>query len=381
VRFLHTSDWHVGRSFHRVGLLDAQAAVLDDLVDVVRAEAVDVVVLAGDVYDRALPAVDAVAVLDDALCRLLATGAQVVVTSGNHDSASRLGFGAAAMARAGLHLRTKVADTACPVVLQDAWGPVAFYGVPFLEPALAAGALGCERSHAGVLGAAMARVREDLAGRPPGTRSVVAAHAFVTGATPSESERSISVGGVEAVPAATFDGVDYAALGHLHGRQQLSEHVRYSGSPLAYSFSEAGQVKGHWLVELGRSGLERVDAVTAPVPRPLARLRGTLAELLADPAHASAEQAWCQVVLTDAVRPREPLEALRARFAHLLSLAFDPQGPGAVVGTYAERVRGLDDVALCCSFVEHVRGSAPGPAERSLLVSALEARGHLEPTA
>ena len=374
MRILHTSDWHLGRSFHRVGLLEHQARVLDDLVAVVRAESVDAVVVAGDVYDRALPAVDAVTVLDDALARLLDAGTQVLLTSGNHDSAHRLGFGARATARAGLHLRTRVGDLATPVVLPDAHGDVALYGLPYLEPALAAEPLGAARSHAGVLGAAMGRVRADLATRAPGTRAVVAAHAFVTGAQASESERDISVGGVEQVPVSTFDGAHYVALGHLHGRQRLAEHVRYSGSPLAYSFSEAQHVKGHWLVELGAGGVERVDAVPAPVPRPLARLRGSLEQLLAEPSHAGAEAAWCQVVLTDAVRPREPMEALRRRFPHVLSLGFEPEGAdGRVAQGYAERVRGLDDLELCCSFVDHVRGAAPTAAERELLRAGLEA--------
>jgi exonuclease SbcD len=372
VRLLHTSDWHLGRSFHRVGLLDAQAAVLDHLVEVVRSERVDAVVVAGDVYDRALPAVDAVEVLDDVLDRLVATGATVLVTSGNHDSAQRLGFGARRSARAGLHLRTRAELAADPVLVEDRHGPVALYGLPYLEPSLAAERLGAERSHRGVLTAAMDAVRADLARRPVGTRSVVAAHAFVTGAVASDSERDISVGGVGAVPADVFAGVDYAALGHLHGRQQVAHGVRYSGSPLAYSFSEHAHVKGSWLVELGADGLERVDEVAAPVPRRLALLRGTLDELLTDPRHAAAEDAWCQVVLTDAQRPAEPMERLRRRFPHTLALSFEPVGAPRDEASYAERVRGLDDLDLCCSFLSHVRGRDAADDERAVLAAALE---------
>jgi exonuclease SbcD len=372
VRILHTSDWHLGRSFHRVGLLDAQATVLDHLVDVVRSERVDVVVVAGDVYDRALPAVDAVAVLDDALDRLVDAGATLLVTSGNHDSAQRLGFGARRSARAGVHLRTDPRQLAEPVLVEDSYGPVALYGLPYLEPALVAEPLGADRSHQSVLTRAMDAVRADHATRSAGTRSVLAAHAFVTGGSASDSERDISVGGVGAVPRAVFDGVDYVALGHLHGRQRLTEHVRYSGSPLAYSFSEHAHTKGSWLVELGPGGLERVDAVDAPVPRRLAVLRGELEELLTDPRHAHAESAWCQVTLTDASRPAEPMERLRARFPHTLALAFEPVGAPRMEASYAERVRGLDDLDLCCSFLDHVRGRAPQPDEREVLRAALE---------
>jgi exonuclease SbcD len=371
MRLLHTSDWHLGRAFHGVDLLAAQAAFLDHLVEVVRAERVDAVVVAGDVYDRALPPVDAVRLLDDALDRLLDAGAQVVVSSGNHDSAQRLGFGARRAERAGLHLRTAVADLDRPALLGDEHGEVAVYALPYLEPATVAEALGTAPSHQQVLGAALARVRADLRGRP-GARSVVAAHAFVTGAAPSDSERDIRVGGVGAVPQALFTGFGYTALGHLHGPQQLAATVRYSGSPLPYSFSEAHHRKGSWLVDLGLQGVAGVERVPAPVHRPLATLRGRLDDLLADPAHAGAEAAFCQVVLTDAERPAVPMDRLRTRFPHTVHLTFEPEGGGGRRGSYVERVTGLDDEEVCCAFLDDVRGRPASPAERTLLRSALE---------
>ncbi len=380
MRILHTSDWHLGRSFHRVGMLDAQAAFVDHLVDVVRAERVDVVLVAGDVYDRALPGVDVVAVLDDALVRLVAAGATVVVSSGNHDSARRLGFAARLLESARVHVRTDPARLAEPVLLEDAHGPVALYPLPWLEPAVVAPALGVVPSHAAVLAAATDAVRADLAGRGD-VRSVVAAHAFVVGGQGSDSERDISVGGVPSVPASAFDGFGYVALGHLHGRQQLGEHLRYSGSPLAYSFSEHRHVKGSWLVELGPRGVERVDAVRAPVPRALAVLRGDLGTLLADPALADAETAWCQVTLTDPHRPKAAMEQVRRRFPHALELRHAPRvEPGADEQTYTARVSGRDDLAVCCGFVEHVRGRPSEEAEAVLLREALEAgrRAELE---
>jgi exonuclease SbcD len=372
VRILHTSDWHLGRSFHRVGLLDAQAAFVDHLVEVVRSEQVDAVVIAGDVYDRALPGVDVVALLDDALARLAGTGAVVVLASGNHDSAPRLGFGARLLAAARVHVRTDVAHGADPVLLSDRFGDVAVYPLPYLEPALVAGPLGVERSHEAVLGAVLDAVRADLAARPAGTRSVVAAHAFVTGGTPSDSERDISVGGVPSVPAGVFAGVDYVALGHLHGRQQLTEAVRYSGSPLAYSFSEAAHVKGSWLVELGRAGLERVDAVEAPVPRPLAVLVGDLPDLLSEAGLARHEGAWCQVTLTDPQRPADAMARLRARFPHTVELRFAPRGGAVVAASYAEQLSGRGDLDICRGFVEHVRGRAADDTEVAFLRAAVE---------
>ncbi|MDQ1289663.1 MAG: repair protein SbcD/Mre11 [Actinomycetota bacterium] len=372
MRILHTSDWHLGRTFHRAGMLDAQAAFSDHLVDVVRAEKVDVVLVAGDVYDRALPGVDVVSLLDDTLARLSGTGTHVVMSSGNHDSARRLGFASRLLSAARVHVRTEVGSCADPVVLEDRHGPVALYPLPYLEPGLVAAGLGTGRSHAAVLGSVMDAVRDDLAGRPAGTRSVVGAHAFVVGGTASDSERDISVGGVPSVPAETFRDVDYVALGHLHGRQRLREAVRYSGSPLPYSFSEVGQVKGSWLVELGGSGLTRVDAVEAPVPRPLAVLSGELEPLLSDPGLARHEGSWCQVTLTDAARPVDAMARVRVRFPHALELRFAPAGRPAAAGRYAERIKGLDDLAVCRGFLDHVRGRPADDAEAALFESALE---------
>jgi exonuclease SbcD len=374
VRILHTSDWHLGRSFHRVDMLAHQSAFVEHLVEVVRAEGVDAVVVAGDVYDRALPSVDTVALLDEAIARLRNAGAVVLLTSGNHDSAVRLGFASRVLEQSGVHLRTRVADLARPVELSDEHGPVLLYGVPYLEPALTVEALGCEqRSHASVLTAAMDRVRLDLGERPAGTRSVVAAHAFVVGGEISDSERDISVGGVGSVPAQVFAGVDYVALGHLHGRQRITETVRYSGSPLAYSFSEHRHTKGSWLVDLGAAGVRSVEPIPAPVPRPLAILRGRIDELLRDGAHAHAEGSWCQVTLTDEVRPREAMARLRERFPHTLALAFEPDGGAVRDHGYAARVHGQTELDVCCGFLQHVRaGAGPDATERGLLTAALE---------
>jgi DNA repair protein SbcD/Mre11 len=368
VRLLHTSDWHLGRSFHQVGLLDAQAAHLDHLVDVVRAERVDAVLVSGDVYDRAMPSPDTVAVLSETLVRLVDAGAQVVLSSGNHDSATRLGFASGLLERAGVHVRTSVAGIGRPVLVGD----VAVHPLPYLEPALAAEALGAtERTHAGVLRAAMQRVRADAARR--GGRTVVMAHAFVTGGTTSDSERDISVGGVSAVPPEVFAGADYTALGHLHGRQQVAEHVRYSGSPVAMSFSEARHTKVSLLVDLSGAA-PVVEEVAAPVARPLAVVRGALDEVLADPAHLAAETAWCQVTLTDPVRPLGAMERVRRRFPHTLELRFDPQGVTVPLRPYAARVASRSDVDVCCDFLAHVRaGRAATDDERALLAEAVEA--------
>ncbi|MFE3071530.1 exonuclease SbcCD subunit D [Streptomyces sp. NPDC059247] len=402
MRLLHTSDWHLGRSFHRVGLLEAQAAFLDHLVATVHEHRVDAVLVAGDVYDRAVPPLPAVELFDTALHRLAEAGVPTVMISGNHDSARRLGVGAGLMGRAGIHLRTDPAAVGTPVVLADGHGDVALYGLPYLEPALVRERLGAERAgHEAVLAAAMDRVRADLATRPAGTRSVVLAHAFVAGGEPSDSERDITVGGVAAVPAGIFDGVDYVALGHLHGSQTVTPNVRYSGSPLAYSFSEADHRKTMWLVDLGPSvgpapegsapapggsegsggapgaaggAITSAVRLDCPVPRALARIRGRLDALLDDPALTRHETSWVEATLTDPVRPAEPMARLTERFPHALHLVFDPERTADDPATsYGARLRDRTDQQIAEDFVAHVRvGAALDGAERTVLYGAFD---------
>jgi DNA repair protein SbcD/Mre11 len=378
VRILHTSDWHLGRSFHREGLLDAQASFVDHLLETIETEGVDLVVVAGDIYDRALPPVDAVELADETFARLAASRAKVVVTSGNHDSQIRLGFNSRLADVAGIHLRTRWQDVGTPVLFEDTHGPVAVHGLPYLEPDAVRGPWGLSaRTHEAALTEAMARVHADLDQRPD-VRSVVMAHAFVAGSPEaatgmaSDSERDISVGGVQIAPTRLFSRVDYAALGHLHGRQTLSETIRYSGSPLAYSFSEARHVKGSWLVELGREGVERTDFVQAPVPRRLGTLRGRIHDLLQDPGHADLEDAWLQVTLTDPQRPTHAMERLRARFPHVLLLSFEPEGAVGNRGPVIPRVDGRSDLDVALGFVSEVRSLEASTEEALLLQLACD---------
>ncbi len=371
MRLIHTSDWHLGRSFHQVGLLDAQAQFADFLVELTRAEQVDAVLVSGDIYDRALPTPDTVALLDETLTRLVETGAPVVLISGNHDSPVRLGFGARLLEHARVHVRSRVEQVGQPIVLGDS----RIHAIPYCEPSLVAESLGVHRpSHAGVLRAAMDRIRVDLEAHPG--LSLVLAHAFVAGGVGSESERDIAVGGVSVVPADVFAEVDYVALGHLHRPQTIGDRIAYSGSPLAMSFGEADQVKSVSVVELTPGRVE-AELVPTPVPRRLAVLRGHLDEVLSDRSLVWAESAWCQVVLTDPERPLGALERVRARFPHTLSIGFEPaDGVTRLVGPgqYAARVRSRATAQVCHDFLTHVRaGAAPTPPEQQLLAEAIEA--------
>ena len=379
MRLLHTSDWHIGRSLHGTDLLAEQEQVLGGLAAVVTAEGVDVVLVAGDVYDRAVPSADATAVLSRVVARLRRAGATVVLTPGNHDSARRLGTFSELLAAGGLHVRAETPRLDEPVLLADEHGDVAIYGLPYLEPEVARFELGlpAARSHEAVLAEAMDRVRADLFLRPD-TRSVVLAHAFVGGGLPSDSERDISVGGVDLVPAPVFDGVDYVALGHLHRPQTLTPRLRYSGSPLAYSFGEAGQQKQVWLVDLDASGLAGVRPLPLPCPRPLAVLTGTLEELLADPRHADAEGSFVSARLTDPVRPADPMRRLQARFPHCVHLEWTGATAPNERRSYQELLRGRSDIEVVGEFVTRVRTVPASPAERALLSGALAAAAAAE---
>lgn len=368
MRFLHTSDWHLGRTLHGEPLLAHQRAFLTWLTALAVDREVDAVLVAGDVYDRAVPPPDAVALLDDALAGLAAAGIQVVLTSGNHDSAVRLGFGTALAARAGVHLRTRLAELTRPIV----FGDVGVYGIPYLLPDAVMTELAAERSHEAVLRAAVARVRADADERGL-AQVVVVAHAFVTGGAPSESERDISVGGIGDAPVTVFDGIGYAALGHLHGAQQLAPNVRYSGSPLPFSFSERRHRKSVALIELAADGAMTTELVPAPAPHPLAELRGRLDELLADPAGPPAT-AWVRAVLTDPVRPPAPMERLRERWPHTLVLDFQPEVEPVEPAADLARLRQVTDpIEVCSLFVEWVESTYPDRHQRDALETVVAA--------
>ncbi|MBD8606099.1 exonuclease SbcCD subunit D [Aeromicrobium sp. CFBP 8757] len=361
MRILHTSDWHVGRTFHGHSTLAALDEVVEAMARVVHERDVDVVVVAGDVYDSSTPSADAVDLLNSVLLRLRDAGATVVLTSGNHDSPARLGTMSAFAAAAGVHVVTNPAQITQPVTLDDEHGPVHVYGIPFLEPARLRHVWSDApmRSQKDVLTRAMQLVRADLAER--GGRSVVLAHTFVQGVEGEscDSERDIvgtTVGGVDKVPVPVLDGVDYAALGHIHGRAHLSPHVRYSGAPLHYSFSEAGKPRGGWLVDLDAAGLADVTWVDLPVPRPLTVVTGTIDDLLSDGSLDGVTDHWVSAVLTDRTRPMDAMRRLQSRFPHCAHLEFRPSRVHDDGGrSYAELVRGKSDDELVDTFLTKVR--------------------------
>ena len=377
---MHTSDWHVGRTFHRHRTLEHLESVLDAMAQLVREHSVDVVLIAGDLFDLSMPAAEHFDVLDRAFSRIRDAGAVIVATPGNHDSASRLGFQSTWAAKAGVHVIAKWPSD--PVVLHDQHGPVHLFGIPYLEPSalrvqhpqLAEEGIDVSTAD-GAIDWAMQQIRDSLQSSP--ARSVVLAHCFV-GQTSTgdkvvdDAPKDITVGGQSLVSASRFDGIDYTALGHIHSRQRITESVRYSGAPLYYSFRESSPVRGAWIVDLSAAGLEDVTWTDLPIPRRTTTIRGDLEALLADESLNGTEDDWVRAILTDAQRPSDPMTRLQRRWPHCATLQFEPPEHIASARTYRERVAGRRDIDVVAEFAGDVRDHEPlSDLERSIVEAAL----------
>lgn len=341
MRILHTSDWHLGRTLHGADLTPAFNMWCRHVIDVVRERQIDALLISGDVYDRGIPPARSVALFNSTLAEL-AEHTQVILTSGNHDSPVRLGFGASLM-NSHIHIRTLAAESGIPVEVTDAEGNLALiYPIPYLDPDMERGrlaeALGMSeplpRSHEAVVGAAMELVRRDLAeGTHAGETAtrIVMAHAFVTGGEPSESERDIAVGGVDGVPSGLFRvkegniSIDYVALGHLHSAQQVGTPadppMRYSGTPIAFSFSET-KAKSSVLIEASGDKVT-TELIPAPIWRGVHTLTGTIAELESR-AGTVPDASFSRVIVTDDARPANLKARIDAIFPHVLELQHRP---------------------------------------------------------
>jgi exonuclease SbcD len=321
MRFIHTGDWHLGRLFHNVQLTDDQRFTLDGLLRLAEDRRVDAVVIAGDVFDRAVPPTQAVELLDDVLADLaLRLKIPVIMIAGNHDSPVRLQYLNDLVGRVGVHVVGEVDHEPRGVAIVGADNvDVVFWPLAYTDPETARGVLKRDdiHTHEAVLAAQLASIRERM---DPKVRHVVVGHAFVTGSQTSESERPLTVGGTGEVSHAVFDGFDYVALGHLHRPQSVAERVRYAGSLLKYSFDEADHRKSVTIVDLGEDGSLALEEVDLPVRRDMVRLRGSLSELVDDPNAATYCDAYVEVTLTDSESMLDPMERLRNVYPHILSL-------------------------------------------------------------
>ena len=339
MKFLHTADLHIGKSVCEHSMLDEQRHILASILEAVRGEKPDALLIAGDVYDKSVPSAEAVAVLDDFLVRLSETGTKVFVLSGNHDSAERIAFGGRLMEDRGVHMSPVYSGEFAPVTLQDEFGEVDVWMLPFVRPATVRACLGSDEERDQVTDYTSA-MRMAIAQMhfTPGRRNVLLAHQFVTGAERSDSEEN--VGGLDNVDASVFDGFDYVALGHIHKPQNVAKdtagnaRVRYSGTPLKYSLSEANHKKSLTVVELaGKSadGLAGIEVREIPLTpkHDVREIKGTFAELVSPEfqrrqlAEGLELDDFVYVKLTDENDVPDAVLKLRGIYPNLMMLDYD----------------------------------------------------------
>jgi exonuclease SbcD len=369
MKILHTSDWHLGKLFHAVNLIDDQRYVLGQLVALVEVERPDAVVVAGDVFDRAVPSADAVELLDWVLTELvdrLAT--PTVLIAGNHDSPDRLQFGSALLRKNGLHVVGKLDRQLEPIPV----GPAGFIcPVPFVDPADARAYFKDEGivTQGAALAAITGRLRERL---PVGAVSVLVAHAYVAGGSPSDSERPLSVGGADQVGLDCFAGFTYTALGHLHSPQNLSPRVRYSGSLLKYSRSEAGKTKSVSMVEIGEDGACSLREFPLTPRRDVREIEGLLADIESGTACGGNPEDYLYVKLLDRSMPVNAMSRLRVRFPNVVDVDVVTAMTAVSDSGTRESLRELDDITLFATFFKAATGTELSAEERVLLAAAIE---------
>lgn len=379
MKLMHLSDLHLGKRLNEFSLLEDQCFILQQLVELVRSEQPDCVLLAGDIYDKPVPPAEAVTLFDDFLNKL-AQLTTACVTSGNHDSAERLAFGAQLMREGGVHFCGLYTGEPQCVTLQDAYGSVHIYLLPFLKPAHVRHCLTPEEAeqvttYHEALRCAVERLHINAA-----ERNVLVAHQFVTGAQTAGSE-AVNVGGVDNIGAEVFSAFDYTALGHIHKAQNVgSERVRYSGTPLKYSFAEWQQEKSVTLVELGEKGSVSVTALPLAPLRDLRKLRGSYEELMSKDFYDELPEDsdgllrdFYHLTLTDEEDVPDAVQKLRSVYKNLLQLEYDnkrTRTDNAIEG--AERVVEKSPLELMEEFYQLQNNQALSEKQRAYLQGLLE---------
>ncbi|MGR5057742.1 exonuclease SbcCD subunit D [Vibrio rotiferianus] len=333
MKFIHTSDWHLGRQFHNVSLLDDQQAVLDQLIQYIENNPVDAVVVAGDIYDRSVPPTIAIELLNKVVKRICGElNTPMILISGNHDGAERLGFGSEQMKNAGLHIISNFEDMLTPVVIETASaGQVAFYGMPYNDPEQVRFAYQEPVStHDQAHKLLAEKITDQLQSEQ---RNVLVSHCFVDGAIESESERPLSIGGSDRVSHEYFLNFDYVALGHLHQPQKKGEeYIRYSGSLMKYSFGEQNQKKGFTLVEIDQNGFVSAEHIDLAAPHEMRIVEGELEQVIEQGKTDPKNEDYLLVRLMDKHAILNPMEKLRAVYPNVLHL----EKPGMLIGVEQE---------------------------------------------
>ena len=320
MKILHLSDLHIGKRVHEVSMTEDQEYILTKILHIIDDEKPAAVLIAGDVYDKSVPSAEAVTLFDDFLCRLAKRSVPVMIISGNHDSPERLAFGGRLLENSGIHISPVYGGEIRPITLRDAYGETDFWLLPFIKPIHVKRFFPDEEivTYTDAVRAALKDLPMD-----PQRRNVLVTHQFVTGAATCESEE-LSVGGSDNVDASVFDGFDYVALGHIHGPQNIgTNRIRYCGTPLKYSFSEAGHYKSVTLAELGEKGDLKLRTLPLIPKRDLRQLRGSFAQLT-DPEQyrQGAKDDYLHIVLTDEEDIPEAVGKLRLIYPNILRLCY-----------------------------------------------------------
>lgn len=383
MKLLHLADLHLGKTVLEAPMLEEQEAFLKKILELVDERGVDAVLMAGDLYDRSVPPAEAVELLDGFLSALSGRGIPVLAAAGNHDSPERLDFGSRIFTRGGLYIAGRYRPELTRVRLADAHGPVDVTLLPFLRPVTVRAALStAPQEQDGEKGEAGIRTTEDavraaLAACPPepGVRQVLVAHQFVCagGMPPATCDSETPyAGGVEAVDVSCFDGYDYVALGHLHRPQRVGrDTVRYAGSPLKYSLSEAGHVKSCPLVTLGLTGVEDIELIPLRPPHDLRRVKGELEELLEMGRGREEAGDYLWAVLTGERVP-DPAERLRTVYPRLLHVEYQQYTAGGSVEEEIQAEKALSPGELFERFYHTMTGGEPTARQRELLTAALD---------
>lgn len=321
MKLLHLSDLHIGKRVYEFSMLEDQKYILGEILGIVDRERPDGVLLAGDIYDKTVPSGEAVQVLDGFLTALADRGVPVFLISGNHDSPERIAFGAEIMSGRGVYVSPVYDGTGRSVVMEDQYGPVTIWLLPFLKPAVVRHAFPDQEigTYEDAVRTAVERLEVDT-----GTRNVLVSHQFVTGAFRCESEE-VSVGGLDQVGVSVFAPFDYVALGHIHSPQHVGrETVRYCGTPLKYSFSEVSQEKSVTMVELFEKGTIRVSQIPLRPLRDMRKLRGTYMEVTSRDFYKEMNtEDYVQITLTDEDDIPEGIRKLRTVYPNLMRLEYD----------------------------------------------------------
>jgi exonuclease SbcD len=357
MRFIHTADWHLGRSFFNISLIEDQTYVLNQLIDIARDVKPDVMIIAGDIYDRALPPIEAIELFDDVLCRLiLELELPVILIGGNHDSPLRIEFAARLMETLRLHIFGSLTGRIRSIDIPDMWGNVTFLPLPYSEPVRTREYFNIEEIN--TFEDAMRQWNKyfkDI--RPTSERTVLIHHAFVAGSQASDSERPIDIGGIETIPVNCFNDFDYVALGHLHRPQSIGQkdHIHYSGSLLKYSFSEANQNKGIKLVEMDANGRCQIEFFTLTPKHDVRCVEGSLEDLLKGKTTGSNREDYLQVNLQDKGAVFDAMNRLRDIYPNITSIEHTnvlPPGTATIHMDHRER----ELIQLFQDFYQQVTG-------------------------